>query len=219
MALRSAARADPPPSAQPNAAATNEAATADQFFEAIVKVSTRAVPDARSAATLGTGARRHRHRHRRRRAHPHDRLSDRRGRRRQGHRPVAAARCRRGSSATTTRPASGSCARSCRSTSPPVPLGDSAKLAERDPVMIVNYGGADDVTLAYVVSQAAVHRQLGIPARQAIFTSPPTLNWSGAALIEQGPASSLGVGSLIVREATGRRGARCRATCSCRSTC
>ena len=35
---------------------------------------------------------------------------------------------------------------------------------------------------------------------QAIFTSPPTLNWSGAALVDR-DLKLLGVGSLIVREA------------------
>jgi len=35
----------------------------------------------------------------------------------------------------------------------PLRLGDSAALAESDPVLIVNYGGRSDVTLAYVVSR------------------------------------------------------------------
>ena len=36
---------------------------------------------------------------------------------------------------------------------------------------------------------------------QAIWTSPPTINWSGAALLDR-DGKLLGVGSLIVRDAT-----------------
>ena len=55
------------------------ASTPERFFQAIVKVQTRAVPDARSSDARRR-ARGHRHRHRRRRARPHDRLPDHRGR-------------------------------------------------------------------------------------------------------------------------------------------
>ena len=44
-------------------------------------------------------------------------------------------------------------------------FGDSARLAERDPVMIVNSGGPDDVTLAYRRFAPPVHRKLGVHAR------------------------------------------------------
>jgi len=85
---------------------------------------------------------------------------------------------------------------------PPVPFGDSTKVAERDPVMIVNYGGADDVTLAYIVSRRPFTAAWEYMLDQAIFTSPPTRNWSGAALVDE-QGRLLGVGSLIVREAMG----------------
>ena len=67
----------------------------------------------------------------------------------------------------------------------PMPFGDSAKLVEREPVMIVNHAGADDVTLAYVVSKRPFTGNWEYLLEQAIFTSPPTLNWSGAALINK----------------------------------
>ena len=70
---------------------------------------------------------------------------------------------------------------------PPLPLGDSAKLADRDPVMIVNHAGVDDVTLAYVVSTRPFTGNWEYLLEQAIFTSPPTMNWSGAALVEPRP--------------------------------
>ena len=82
----------------------------------------------------------------------------------------------------------------------PLPLGDSGKLAEREPVMIVNYGGPEEVTLAYVVSRRLFTASWEYMLDQAIFTTPPTLNWSGAALVDR-DGRLLGIGSLIVREA------------------
>ena len=52
---------------------------------------------------------------------------------------------------------------------------------------------------------------------QAIFTAPPHPAWSGAALISR-DAKLVGVGSLIVGDATGNKD-KPPATCSCRSTC
>jgi len=83
---------------------------------------------------------------------------------------------------------------------PPLPFGESGKLADRDPVMIVNHAGVDDVTLAYVVSRRAFTGNWEYLLEQAIFTSPPTLNWSGAALVSK-DLKLVGIGSLIVREA------------------
>jgi serine protease Do len=82
----------------------------------------------------------------------------------------------------------------------PVPFGDSAHLAERAPVMIVNSAGADDVTLAFVVSRRKFTASWEYMLDQAIFTSPPTLNWSGAALIDR-EGRLVGIGSLMVRDA------------------
>jgi len=83
----------------------------------------------------------------------------------------------------------------------PLPLGDSAKLAESDPVLIVNHGGRDDATLAQVVSRRSFTGNWEYLLDNAIFTSPPTLNWSGAALVGK-DGSLLGVGSLILRDVT-----------------
>jgi S1-C subfamily serine protease len=84
---------------------------------------------------------------------------------------------------------------------PPLPLGESAKLATRDPVMIVNHGGVDDVTLAYVVSTRPFTGNWEYLLETAIFTSPPSMNWSGAALVNR-DFKLVGIGSLIVREAS-----------------
>lgn len=83
---------------------------------------------------------------------------------------------------------------------PALVLGESGKLADGAPVMIVNSGGAAEVTLARVVSKRPFTANWEYQLDQAIFTSPPALNWSGAALVDR-DLKVVGVGSLIVREA------------------
>jgi len=82
----------------------------------------------------------------------------------------------------------------------PLPLGDSNQLAERDPVMVATYGGREGVSLAYVVSRRPFSGSWEYMLDSAIYTYPPVMNWSGAALI--GPKGDLlGIGSLIVADA------------------
>ena len=81
----------------------------------------------------------------------------------------------------------------------PVPFGDSSKLASLQPVMIAG-AGDDGIAFAYVVSKRAFSGSWEYALDQAIWTSPPTLNWSGAALFNQ-EGKLLGVGSLMVRDA------------------
>ena len=83
----------------------------------------------------------------------------------------------------------------------PLKLGESGKLAETDPVLVVNYGGRADASRAYVVSLRSFTGNWEYMLDTAIFTAPPTLNWSGAALIDR-DGSLIGVGSLILRDAT-----------------
>ena len=78
---------------------------------------------------------------------------------------------------------------------PTLPLGDSSKLADRDPVMVVNHAGPDDVTLALVVSTRPFTGNWEYLLERAIFTSPPTMNWSGAALVSR-DLKLVGIGSL-----------------------
>ena len=84
---------------------------------------------------------------------------------------------------------------------PPVPLGNSAKLADREPVLIAGWGGIPDTALAYVVSRRPFSANWEYMLDEAIFTSPPTTGWSGAALVDR-KGTIVGVGSLVVREAT-----------------
>ena len=83
----------------------------------------------------------------------------------------------------------------------PVPLGNSAKLADREPVLIAGWGGIPDTALAYVVSRRPFSASWEYMLDEAIFTSPPTTGWSGAALVDR-KGTIVGVGSLVVREAT-----------------
>ncbi|MEO8202502.1 MAG: S1C family serine protease [Betaproteobacteria bacterium] len=82
----------------------------------------------------------------------------------------------------------------------PLPLGDASALSERDPVMVAAYGGREGVSLAYVVSRRPFSGSWEYMLESAIYTYPPVMNWSGAALI--GPKGDLlGIGSLMVADA------------------
>jgi serine protease Do len=187
-------------SAADKVAADEAGIDAEKFFGAIVKVQARALPDARSVATLGaeregTGV-----------VIDKDgliltigyliieadevRISDDRGHTL----PAIVVGYDHASGLALVRPIT-------PFEASPLPLGDSARLDESEPVLIVNYAGRSDVTLAYVVSRRPFTGNWEYLLDRAIFTSPPTLNWSGAALIGK-DGSLLGVGSLILRDAT-----------------
>lgn len=83
----------------------------------------------------------------------------------------------------------------------PIALGDSAKATEQEPVMIASAGGRDATSFAWIVSKRPFTGNWEYRLDYALFTSPPTTNWSGAALIDR-DGKLLGIGSLIVREAT-----------------
>ena len=195
-----AAHAATPAASEPKAAATSAGAPdAERFFQSIVKVRARAVPNARSSATLGqeregTGV-----------VIGDDglivtvgyliveadevSLVDQKGR-------ILPARVVAYDHPTGLGLLRAIVPLAAR----PLPLGESGKLANREAVMIVNHAGADDVTLAHVVSTRPFTGSWEYLLEQAIFTSPPTLNWSGAALVDK-DLKLLGIGSLIVRSA------------------
>lgn len=186
------------------AAPRAEEPDADRFFRSFVKVRTRAVPEARSAATLGreregTGV-----------VIGDDdlvltigyliveadevALVDQRGR-------TLPARVVAYDHATGF----GLVRAIVPIGAAPVPFGESGRLADREPVMIVNHAGAGDVALAYVVSKRPFTGNWEYMLDQAIFTAPPTLDWSGAALVNR-DMKLVGIGSLIVREASAGEG-------------
>jgi len=81
----------------------------------------------------------------------------------------------------------------------PMPLGEAASLQLREPVMILPAGGPEAVSFAYVVSKRAFAGSWEYLLDTAIFTSPPTLKWAGAALVNH-DGKLVGVGSLLVRD-------------------
>jgi S1-C subfamily serine protease len=86
----------------------------------------------------------------------------------------------------------------------PLPLGKSASVKEKDPVVVASFGGLDRAGAAYVVSKREFVGNWEYVVEDALFTAPPHANWSGAALISQ-DGKLVGIGSLIVGDASGKR--------------
>jgi S1-C subfamily serine protease len=84
----------------------------------------------------------------------------------------------------------------------PLPLGHSAALKEQDQVIIAGSGGSEPVAAARVVSKRTFAGGWEYLLDEAIYTSPPYPEWSGAALIDRS-GKLVGVGSLIVKDASG----------------
>lgn len=81
----------------------------------------------------------------------------------------------------------------------PIGLGVSAELALLEPVMVAAHGGRESVSLAYVVSKRQFAGSWEYLLDSAIFVSPPTLVWAGSALISR-EGKLVGIGSLLVRD-------------------
>jgi len=84
----------------------------------------------------------------------------------------------------------------------PLPLGNSEAAAERQPALVVAYGGDDGVKVVHVVSRRPFFGSWEYMLEAAIFTYPPVMNWSGASLISS-KGELLGLGSLIVADSAG----------------
>jgi len=81
----------------------------------------------------------------------------------------------------------------------PLAIGDSAALAVREPVIVVSHGGREAASLAYVMSKRQFTGSWEYLLDSAIFTAPPTMTWAGAALVNR-QLRLVGVGSLLVRD-------------------
>src|SRR6267378_4455841 len=81
----------------------------------------------------------------------------------------------------------------------PMPMGQAADVAQREPVMVLPAGGREAATLAYVVAKRKFAASWEYLLDTAIFTSPPTMQWAGAALVSR-EGKLVGIGSLYVRE-------------------
>jgi serine protease Do len=84
----------------------------------------------------------------------------------------------------------------------PMPMGQASDVAQREPVMVLPAGGREAASLAYVVAKRKFAASWEYLLDTAIFTSPPTFQWAGAALVSR-DGKLIGVGSLYVRETVG----------------
>ena len=82
----------------------------------------------------------------------------------------------------------------------PIQLGSSASVDALDRLMTVGGGGEDSVTVATVVSRRPFAGYWEYMLDNAIFTSPPRADHSGAALINK-DGELVGIGSLFVMDA------------------
>ena len=85
----------------------------------------------------------------------------------------------------------------------PVPLGSIADLDKGDAVMAASGGEDGDVGLTQVIDKRPFSGYWEYHIEMALFTSPPIDNHSGAAVFNQ-RGELLGVGSLLVADATGQ---------------
>lgn len=82
----------------------------------------------------------------------------------------------------------------------PIRLGTSTPISQLDKLMIVSGGNDQSVSLATVVSKRPFAGYWEYMIDDAIFTSPPRLDHSGAALINK-EGELVGIGSLFVMDA------------------
>lgn len=82
----------------------------------------------------------------------------------------------------------------------PARLGTSAKIEQLDRLMIATGGGEGSVTIATVVSKRPFAGYWEYAIDGAIFTSPPRMDHSGAALFNK-EGELVGIGSLFVMDA------------------
>ena len=82
----------------------------------------------------------------------------------------------------------------------PIRIGTSAPISQLDRLMIVTGGGEQTISIATVVSRRQFAGYWEYLIDGAIFTSPPRLDHSGAALINK-DGELVGVGSLLVMDA------------------
>ncbi len=85
----------------------------------------------------------------------------------------------------------------------PFALGKSGDLKEREPVLAASWGGIDGVAPALVGAKREFAGGWEYLIEDAIFTTPPHNDWSGAALINK-EGKLVGVGALIITDITGK---------------
>jgi serine protease Do len=84
----------------------------------------------------------------------------------------------------------------------PAELGNSRTLKDDDPLMIASGGDQGDLSMARLVSRRAFSGYWEYHIEDALFTTPPRTDHSGAALFNAN-GELLGIGSLVVMDALG----------------
>jgi len=85
----------------------------------------------------------------------------------------------------------------------PLALGDSAALGEREPAMVISAPAREGANIVRVASRRPFSGGWEYMLDSAIFTYPAVPDWSGAPLIGAS-GELLGIGSLIVADAEGK---------------
>lgn len=80
----------------------------------------------------------------------------------------------------------------------PIKFGQSSRLKEGEPVLMVGFGGPEEVLGSRVVSRKAFAGYWEYLLENAIYTSPPYAGYGGAALIDN-KGELLGIGSIFTR--------------------
>jgi S1-C subfamily serine protease len=80
----------------------------------------------------------------------------------------------------------------------PLPLGSADALALREPVVVLPHGGRESASVVHVVSKRKFTASWEYLLESAIFTSPPSMHWAGAALVNR-EGKLVGIGSLLLR--------------------
>ncbi len=80
----------------------------------------------------------------------------------------------------------------------PMQLGSADALAVREPVMVLPHGGRAAASIGYVMSKRKFTASWEYLLESALFISPPTMQWAGAALVNR-EGKLVGIGSLLLR--------------------
>ena len=87
----------------------------------------------------------------------------------------------------------------------PIPLGRSSDIKKGDPVLVIGHGGVDSVQGVRVVLRGEFTGYWEYLLDNAIYTTPPYADHSGAALIGR-DGKLLGLGSIFTRKTVGELG-------------
>jgi len=80
----------------------------------------------------------------------------------------------------------------------PLAMGSADALAVREPVLLLPHGGRAAASMGYVMSKRRFTASWEYLLDSALFVSPPTMQWAGAALVNR-EGRLVGVGSLLLR--------------------